>query len=128
MLCTAVPAGRLNSLPVNLVVIHLLEKFIRDSFTFLHRVHNTSHMLARAYRKEKSIYFRLSSVATRRGGSSVKSGHRFRHSGYIFVSLGTRVRHGKVKDRYGVLARRQLVCYVHSQMSGGVLWSCTSDR
>lgn len=47
---------------------------------------------------KKEIYFRLPAVATGRGCSGIESGHSFRHGGYIFVPVGTGIRHGKIED------------------------------
>lgn len=77
---------------------------------------------------KKELFYRLSTIATRRGSSSVESRHSFRHDSYVLLPSGTRIRYRKVEDLHGVSPRRKLVCYIHSQMPGSILRSRASNR
>lgn len=79
------------------------------------------------YEKKKKFY-RLSAIATRRGSTSIESGHSFRHDSYVLLPTRTRIRHRKVEDLYGVSPRRKLVHYIYSEMSRSILRSRTSNR
>lgn len=77
---------------------------------------------------QKKFYYRLSAIATRRGSTSVESGHSFRHDSYVLLPARTRIRHRKVENLHGVSPWRKLVRYIYSQMSGSILRSRTSNR
>lgn len=73
-------------------------------------------------------HFRLQAVAARQGRFSVASRDGLRHNDHVLVSGGTRIRDGKIENRYEVSSRRKLVHYVYSQVSRGVLRPRASDR
>jgi len=62
----------------------------------------------------KNINFRLSPAETRRGSSSIESGHSFRHGSYILLPTGARVCNRQIEDFHGMSSRRKLVRYVYS--------------